>query len=163
MLWVKEKLMVTSNFSFSHNVFKRLVLQTCKNQGFLGKGLTGKKRLNSLPKDKFLYGSKFADDNSNTVLTMEFVFYRIKNIVGEGENVGYQHFLLFPQCFKKPSVSGRLTLSQTILGFHGHNKKPLETTVVKGENTGNQHFLTFQQCFLSVSWSFKTQNYVIKS
>ena len=27
------------NFSFSHSVFKRLVLQTCKNQGLFGKGL----------------------------------------------------------------------------------------------------------------------------
>ena len=35
----KEKLLVTSNFSFSHSVFKRLVLQTCKNQGLFGKGL----------------------------------------------------------------------------------------------------------------------------
>ena len=36
----KEKLLVTSNFSFSHSVFKRLVLQTCKNQGLFRKGLT---------------------------------------------------------------------------------------------------------------------------
>ena len=34
-----EKLLVTSNFSFSHSVFKRLVLQTRKNQGLFGKGL----------------------------------------------------------------------------------------------------------------------------
>ena len=33
----KEKLLVTSNFSFSHSVFKRLVLQTRKNQGLFGK------------------------------------------------------------------------------------------------------------------------------
>ena len=30
-LWVKEKLLIMSNFSFSHSVFKRLLLQTCKN------------------------------------------------------------------------------------------------------------------------------------
>ena len=30
----------------------------------------------------------------------------VENIVGKGENAGYQHFLLFPQCFQKPSVSG---------------------------------------------------------
>ena len=35
-----EKLLVLSNFSFSHGVFERLVLQTCKNQGLFGKGLT---------------------------------------------------------------------------------------------------------------------------
>ena len=39
MLWEKEKLLVKSNFSFSHNIFKRLVLQTHKNQGLFGKGL----------------------------------------------------------------------------------------------------------------------------
>ena len=38
-LWEKEKLLVTSNFSFSHCVFKRLVPQTCKNQGLFGKGI----------------------------------------------------------------------------------------------------------------------------
>ena len=38
-LWAKEKLLVTSNFSFSHSVFERLVLQTRKNQGLFGKGL----------------------------------------------------------------------------------------------------------------------------
>ena len=27
----------------------------------------------------------------------------IENIVGIGENGGYQHFLLFPQCFQKAS------------------------------------------------------------
>ena len=31
----KEKLLVTSNFSFSHSVFKRLVKQIRKTQGFL--------------------------------------------------------------------------------------------------------------------------------
>ena len=38
-VWEKEKLLVTSNFSFSHSVFKRLLLQTRKNQGLFGKGL----------------------------------------------------------------------------------------------------------------------------
>ena len=38
-LWEKEKLLDNSNFSFSHSVFERLVLQTCKNQGLFGRGL----------------------------------------------------------------------------------------------------------------------------
>ena len=38
-LWAKEKLIISSNFSFSRSVFKRLVLQTRKNQGLFGKGL----------------------------------------------------------------------------------------------------------------------------
>ena len=36
-LWEKEKSLITSNFSFSHSVLKRLVLQTRKNQGLFGK------------------------------------------------------------------------------------------------------------------------------
>ena len=36
--WVKEKLLITSNFSFSHSVFKTLVLQTRKTRACLGKG-----------------------------------------------------------------------------------------------------------------------------
>ena len=30
---------------------------------------------------------------------MIFVFDRVENIVGKGENAGYQHFLLFPTMF----------------------------------------------------------------
>ena len=35
----KDKLLVTSNFSFCHSIFKRPVLQTRKNKGLFGKGL----------------------------------------------------------------------------------------------------------------------------
>ena len=35
----KGEMLVTSNFPFSRSVFKRLVQQTLKNQGFFGKGL----------------------------------------------------------------------------------------------------------------------------
>ena len=31
------------------------------------------------------------------------VFDRVENIVGKGENAGYQHFLPFPKCFEKAS------------------------------------------------------------
>ena len=39
---------------------------------------------------------------------MIYVFDRVENIVGKGESTGYQHFLLFPQCFQKASISGSL-------------------------------------------------------
>ena len=52
-----------SNFSFSHNIFKRLVLQTCKIQGLFGKGL-------------------------NESCMMISVFDRVENNVGQGENAG---------------------------------------------------------------------------
>ena len=32
---------------------------------------------------------------------MKFVFDSVENIVGKVENAGYQHFLLFQQCFQK--------------------------------------------------------------
>ena len=67
--------------------------------------------LNSLPHNKILDGSKlkaFADDKLNATEKLKFVLGRVENIVGKGENAGYQHFLLFPQCFQKPSLSGSL-------------------------------------------------------
>ena len=39
---------------------------------------------------------------------LKFVFGRVENIVGKGENAGYQHFLVFPQCFLKVSFSRSL-------------------------------------------------------
>ena len=35
---------------------------------------------------------------------LKFVFGRIENIVGKGENARYHHFLLFPQCFLQSIV-----------------------------------------------------------
>ena len=29
--------------------------------------------------------------------------HNLENIAGKGENAGYQHFLLYPQCFPKDS------------------------------------------------------------
>ena len=79
----KEKLFVTSYFSFTHSVFKRLQLQTHKNMRSFGKG-----------------SKAFVNENSNVADMMISVFKRVENIVGKAENTGYHHFLLFPQCFK---------------------------------------------------------------
>ena len=38
----------------------------------------------------------------------KFVVRTVENFVGKGENADYQHFLLFPQCFQKVSLSGSL-------------------------------------------------------
>ena len=43
----------------------------------------------------------FADGNLNVANKAKFVFDRVGNIAVKGENAGYQHFLLFPQCFQK--------------------------------------------------------------
>ena len=39
---------------------------------------------------------------------MIFVIDGLENIVEERENAGYQHFLLFPQCFQESIYSGLL-------------------------------------------------------
>ena len=39
------------------------------------------------------------------------VFNGVKNIVGKGENAGYQHFLLFSQCFQRACFPGTLKLT----------------------------------------------------
>ena len=54
-LWEKEKLLDTSNFSFSQSVFKRLALQTGKKQGLFEKEL-----ICSLQKLSISNGPKYA-------------------------------------------------------------------------------------------------------
>ena len=67
--------------------------------------------LNCLANDKISDQPKlkaFADDKINVTKKLKFVLERIVNIVGKGENAGYQHFLLFQQCFQKDSLSRSL-------------------------------------------------------
>ena len=56
------------------------------------------------PNNKILDRSKLkalADDKIKVLKMIIFVLDRVENIVGKGENAGYKHFLLFPQCFQK--------------------------------------------------------------
>ena len=67
----------------------------------------------SLQNGKILDWSKqkaFADDKIIMTETLQFVLERAENIVGNGENAGYLHFLLCPQCFQKASSSGSLKI-----------------------------------------------------
>ena len=54
----------------------------------------------------------------------------VENIVGKGENAGYQHFLLFPQCFQKPSDSGSLKVGILWLSITGLKKDGKELVVL---------------------------------
>ena len=57
---------------------------------------------NPLPNNKILDQSKlkaFAYDKMNVAKIMFYVFDRAENIVGKGENAGYQPFFHFPQYF----------------------------------------------------------------
>ena len=58
-------LFVTSNFSFSHIVFKRLVLQTRKNQGLFGKGLRSQSYSDTFRKSQ---GSQMIETRNKVVL-----------------------------------------------------------------------------------------------
>ena len=93
-----KKILVTSIFSYSQNFFYP--------------------SLNPLPSDKFLDWSKFkafADDKIILTQKLRVVLGRVENIVGKGENAGYQHFLLFPQCFQKAFFSGLLKVGDDCL------------------------------------------------
>ena len=84
-------MLVTSNFSFSHSVFKRLVLQTHKNKGLFGKGLIFPQTIPGLHDPTFKKPSE--------------------NIVENGENAGIFSFFhkVFLPCWDR---NHHLTLSQ---------------------------------------------------
>ena len=64
--------------------------------------------------------------------------------MGKAENTGYQHFLLFPQCFQKAlhvSISQdlcgkELTLFHTIVSFDAPKEGAFENILGKGDNAG---------------------------
>ena len=59
------------------------------------------------PKQEILEKAKlkgFPDDKLTLVRNLISLFDWVENIVGKGENAGYQHFLLFPQCFQKAFI-----------------------------------------------------------
>ena len=100
-----EKKLETSNFFFSHNIFCPFSKQIAPLKPHWNCCLQMLLVLTSLlPNDEILYLSKFkafADDKIILSQKLKFVSRRVENIVRNGENAGYQHFLLFPQCFQK--------------------------------------------------------------
>ena len=78
--WEKEKMLVTSIFAFSNNVFKSLLSQDRENQGLFGKELNLSHTIptsNDPDKKKTLW----------------------KYCAKKEKNGDYEHFLLFSQCF----------------------------------------------------------------
>ena len=66
---------------------------------------------NPFPIDKIWDVTKlkaFADDKLNADELTISLFDRVENSEGKGENAGYQHFHLFPQCFPKTTSLGSL-------------------------------------------------------
>ena len=89
-----------SNCSFFHSVF------------YLFEDLASiLTKFNSLIYDRFLDWSKlkaFADDKIYLKGKLKLVLGTIESNFGKGENVSYQHFCLFPNCFQNPPFSGSL-------------------------------------------------------
>ena len=123
-----------SNFSFSHCVFKRLVLQTRKNQGLFGKGLRCIAVENFARKGEIACNNQFLLFSqcflSNTVLIFHFrkmdkwgynYLLEKKIIVRKRETACNEQFLLFPKCFQKQSVYDLLTLHS--IDTHFNEKK----------------------------------------
>ena len=53
-----------------------------------------------------LYIQDVADDKSEEVQMMAFIFGKVKNIEEKGENVVYRHLPILSQCLKKASPYG---------------------------------------------------------
>ena len=72
--------------------------------------LSSGKGFNHLPNNKILDVTKLKAfvSNKNVAGMTISLLERVENAVGTGENAGYQHFLLFQQCFPKPSSLGSL-------------------------------------------------------
>ena len=50
------------------------------------------------------------DDLQRMTQVMEYFLDRVENDVGKGKNAGYQHLLLYPECFQKISFPGSSNL-----------------------------------------------------
>ena len=72
--------------------------------------------VNILPYDKINKTQKLYQSNLkviedviiNETQKLKFEYNRVESIMGKEENAGYQHFLLFPQCFHNASLLGSL-------------------------------------------------------
>ena len=67
--------------------------------------------LNSLRNNELVQIERIFRRQNKFNLKTEFFFSFlgcVQNIAGKGGNAGYQHFLLFPQCFQKASFSRSL-------------------------------------------------------
>ena len=92
-LWVKEKLLVTSNFSFSHSVFKRPVSQGRQKVSLCGNGLILRQNQVLLTLSEM---TNFTFFQIESVCRLQFqIWWKWQEILQLVSRI----FLLFPQCF----------------------------------------------------------------
>ena len=69
----------------------------------------------------------------------------MENIVGKGENAGYQHFLLFPRCFQKVSYTGIVKRSYLCgKGLGRYLVYRTDVCISQNFSTKRKHFIRFQ-------------------
>ena len=114
-LWEKEKLLITSNFSFSHNVFKSCLFLWCQNKYLWSKGLNLSPTLsqtspgfyvsfeNTVGKGEIAHNDCCLQTLSVWKSLKFVILERVnrvgKKIVGEQENYGHQNFYRLPTLF----------------------------------------------------------------
>ena len=114
-MWEKDKLLVTSNFSISHSVFKRLIFHGCQKVSLCGNGLRAQQQqkvnngrltmhfdliLSQTANSRLFKLNKLAD-NFNFDKNGRKLSKQVEKNVGKGKIARYEQFLLFLQCFQK--------------------------------------------------------------
>ena len=105
----KKKILIKSNFFFSHSVFYPFVEISAI---FIKFEIVVRKLFQLAPVQNLLFGKGLTLYQTITTLTTLYE-KPFENIVGKGENAGKQHFLLFPQCFLP--FTKRISISQSLL------------------------------------------------
>ena len=92
-------LLIWASLNFSHLV---------QIESFTTKSLSDLRKwpLNHYQTTNFRLFKTFGDDNIKFNENGRRLFKRVENTVGKGENVRYEQFFLFPQCFQKACFPG---------------------------------------------------------
>ena len=98
-LWEKEKLLVTSNFSFSHSVFKRLVSLGRQKVSLCGNGLTHslKKHFETVPKKLQTTTEIWLLKDFKIQIAWKTLWLKVKLLI-------LSNFTFFHNVFLKPSL-----------------------------------------------------------
>ena len=118
-MWKNETLLVISPFptAFSTLFTNCTPLSSCREMLSTNSFSYQESKICHLGKGQLFTNDKildyfklkaFADNKLNVAKMMISPCDRAENIVKKGQNTGYQHFLLFPQCFQKASSKGSL-------------------------------------------------------
>ena len=129
-LWEKEKLLVTSNFSFSHSVlysFGELPAVLIKDEIVRPQTLSVWKSLKFVVWERVNnISSVNADVKTNVSFLIGLVSEREQNIVKTKHNADDYNFPLFPHHFQNPS-----SLRLLMTSFYGEKERSFETLCVE--------------------------------